>query len=414
MKTEFYSKNRKKFMEKLETGSAVVFFSGEAPKKTADEKYAYSPNRNFLYLTGISEQNIALYMEKTEEGHSETLFIFEYDELKAKWVGETVSPQKAENISGIGDIKYLPEFNRFIHTKIKTNGKTVFYFDLEKDSPEGGFGQGGRFAQKMKLEYPEVTVKDAYPIVCGLRVLKTKEEADTIKKAIEITGAGIGRIMQNAKPGMYEYELEAEFNYELKKSGVKDFAFKTILASGKNATVLHYDSNDSKIGKNDLVLLDLGAAWNYYSADISRTFPISGKFTKRQRQLYDIVLKAHSKVIDLIAPGVHFKALNEAVIELYAVELQKIGLIKSPEEVKKYYFHGVSHHLGLDTHDVGPRDTYLAEGMILTVEPGLYIAEEGIGIRIEDDVMVTNSGSKVLSKDIIRTADEIEEFMAKR
>jgi Xaa-Pro aminopeptidase len=211
---------------------------------------------------------------------------------------------------------------------------------------------------------------------------------------------------------MHEYELEAYFDFELKKSGVRDFAFKSIVASGKNGTVLHYSDNTDVMDDNSLVLCDLGAQWNYYNADITRTFPVNGKFTERQKQIYNIVLSGHDLIIDTIKAGIEFASLNETLKRYYAEELKKIGLIQTDDEVSKYYYHGVSHLLGLETHDVGRHNEgKLLEGMVLTVEPGLYIAEENIGIRIEDDVLVLKNGCEVLSKDIIRTVDEIEAYM---
>jgi Xaa-Pro aminopeptidase len=210
---------------------------------------------------------------------------------------------------------------------------------------------------------------------------------------------------------MMEYEVEANFDYVLKCFGVTDYAFKTIAASGVNATVLHYSQNNTKTQDGDLILFDLGAQWNYYNADITRTFPLSGKFTERQKEIYNIVLKAMDDTMAVIKPGVPFAKLNETTRASLAEGLKKIGLIKEDSELSKYYFHGVSHYLGLDTHDVGSRDTELKPGMVLTIEPGLYIEEEKIGIRIEDDVLVTEGGSENLAKDIIRTVEDIEKLM---
>jgi Xaa-Pro aminopeptidase len=254
---------------------------------------------------------------------------------------------------------------------------------------------------------------DAHPILAKLRQIKRPVEVENIKKAIEITGRGINAMLKNARAGMYEYEIEAYFDFELKRAGVKDFAFKSIAASGKNATVLHYSENNCKAADNDLILLDVGAQYGYYSGDITRTFPVNGKFTPRQRELYDIVLGGNRLIVDTIKPGIEFKSLNIKLKEYYAAELKKIGLIENADEVSKYYYHGVSHMLGLETHDVGRHNEGLLKaGMVLTVEPGLYIAEEGIGIRIEDDVLVTENGCEVLSPDIPRTAEEIEAVMA--
>jgi Xaa-Pro aminopeptidase len=219
-------------------------------------------------------------------------------------------------------------------------------------------------------------------------------------------------MMRHAKPGMMEYEFTAYFDFYLRMAGVTEHAFKTISASGKNAAVLHYTDNKDKTKDGDLILFDLGASWGYYAADISRTFPVNGKFSPRQKELYDIVLEAQRKVIGKIKHGLPFKELNEIVLEHYAKELKRIGLIKEKDEIAKYYYHRVSHHLGLDVHDPSRmKDELLKKGMVLTVEPGLYIAEEGIGIRIEDNVLVTENGCEVLSEDIPRTTDEIEELM---
>ena len=218
--------------------------------------------------------------------------------------------------------------------------------------------------------------------------------------------------MKNAKSGMMEYEIEAYYDYVLKKYGVKDKAFQTIAASGINGTTLHYINNNCKTGAEDLILIDAGAQWGYYNGDISRTFPVSGKFTERQKTVYNIVLKGQQLIIENIKPGVLYPELNEMLKEYYFTELKKLGHAKSKEDVFDYYFHGVSHFIGAQTHDVGDRGQKLRPGMIISVEPGLYIAEWGIGIRIEDDALVTENGCEILTKDMIKTVDEIESFMA--
>lgn len=399
-------------MGKIEPGSAVILFCGKAPKKTADEKYQFAPNRNFLYMTGIAEEQVIVYLERSGDDIKEALFIQRHDEVRAKWVGETIKPETASELSGITDIRFLDEFETFLHNKIVSGALTKLYFDLEKDSFQADYGPGGRYAQTIKTEYPQLTQGNIFPLICELRVIKDKAEVDEIRKAIEITKDGILNLWKNRRAGAYEHEMEAEFVYILKKNGVKDIAFQTICAGGKNAAVLHYVENDQIINDGELLLLDLGAQWNYYSADISRTFPINGKFTERQAELYQIVRLAMERVFAAIKPGLPFKRLNEIVRETYGEELVRIGLIKDPSEVSKYYFHGVSHYLGLDTHDVGSRDVELAPGMVITVEPGLYLAEEGIGIRIEDDVLVTEDGMENLSQAIPRDIEAIEACLA--
>ena len=413
MHKEVYAKHRRKLMESVEEDSAVILFSGEAPKKSADASYPFSPNRNFLYVTGIAEEGIILFMERVGDDIMETLFIHPYDELKAKWVGETIRSEEAEAVSGISDIRHLEEFEEFLHKKIH-RGRERIWLDLEKDSFAAVPGSGGVFARRLRSEYPQLWISNAYPLITALRVIKDPEEVAEIRQAISHTKDAILNLWAKARPGMKEYELEADFNYSLKKNGVKELAFPTICAAGRQATVLHYEDNDQVAQDGQMVLLDLGASHNHYCADISRTFPVNGRFTDRQKEIYTIVRLAMDRVFAAIKPGVPFQRLNEITRETYAAELKRIGLIADESEVSRYYFHGVSHYLGLDTHDVGSREIDLAPGMVLTVEPGLYIPEEGIGIRVEDDVLVTEDGMENLSIDIPRDIDEIEALIGIR
>lgn len=409
----FSMNNRKRIEETMKEDSVLILFAGTAPKKTADESYKFTPNRNFLYMTGIDEDHVVLVAKKTGGNIEESLFIKKRDELLVKWVGETISAEKAEELSGITDIRFLDTFQTYLNTLISKEDIQRVYMDLEKDGFDSLDTYSMTFAKILKDRFPQVKIANLYKEMSALRVRKDESEIRNIQKAIEITGEGILNILKNTKAGMKEYQLEAYYDFVLKTSGVKDFAFTTICAAGKNATVLHYVENSKAVEDGELVLLDLGAAFNYYSGDISRTFPVNGKFTPRQRTFYDIVLKAHDEVIRILKPGLPISDINKTVHEVYAKELKALGLIENDEEIRKYYFHNTSHHLGLDTHDVGRRDGLLEEGMVITVEPGLYIAEESIGIRLEDDVLITKDGAENLSKGIIITADEIEDFMKK-
>ena len=411
MNKKFFAKNRKNLFDRIQDNSVVIMFSGKAPKKSADEVYTFTPNRNFYYLTGLEEENIVLFLSKIKGVTEEKVFIHKADPVMEKWVGKTISKEEAKEKSGIEDVSYREDLEALIHRTVSGGIIDNIYLDLERDHWEDAATDSESFAAQLKSRYPYSVVKNVYHIITELRMIKSKEEIDEIKKAIEITWEGIQSAMKNTKPGMKECAVEAYFDFVLKTSGVKDFAFKTIAASGKNATVLHYVDNNSVIGDSDLLLMDLGAQLNYYNADITRTFPASGKFTERQKEIYNIVLKAQLETIKAIKPGVPFKEINLVTRRVLLEELSKVGLASTDEELFKHYYHGVSHYLGLDTHDVGSREVELKPGMILTVEPGLYIEEEAIGIRIEDDVVVTEDGCEVLSNYIIKTADEIEEFM---
>lgn len=412
MDKEFFENNRKKLYNVMEDNSIAVLFSGKAPKKLGDENYSFTPLRNFYYMTGLDRQNMTVVLYKKGNDCETTVFIERYDEVKAKWVGAVMLPDEVTDISGISNVAYLDEFDEIFSSFMFNKRIENVYMDFE-NRDFITVGDAFNLSDRINKNYPYIKFINVHNIIAEFRMIKENCEIEKIEKAINITKKGIYAMMANSKAGMMEYEIEAYFDFELKRNGVKDFAFKSIAASGKNGTVLHYSDNNCKTRDNDLILFDVGAQWGYYNGDITRTFPVNGKFTPRQKEIYNIVLEGQRKVIEAIKPGLEFKRLNEILKEHYAVELKKIGLISSDEEVSKYYYHGVSHMLGLETHDVGRHNEgLLEEGMVFTVEPGLYIAEEEIGIRIEDNIVVTSDGCRVLSKDIIRTVDEIESFMA--
>lgn len=412
MNKDFFKKNRLKLSMELVNGSILIMFAGKAPKKSNDYNYKFTPNRNFYYLCGIDEEHINLVVIKDRNGNiEERLYIREYDEKRAKWVGKSISVDKAKKVSGIDDIRYIDNFKSDLNSLISTKNLTHIYLDLEKDSYEDNLTPNGFFSKDLKERYSQVYVHNVYPKLCILRMCKEKEEVKKIKIAIDKTRLGIESMMKNAKPGIMEYQLESYFDFELKNNGVKDFSFPSIIASGQNGTILHYEDNNCEIEDNSLVLCDVGAAWNYYHGDITRTFPINGKFTERQKQIYNVVLNAELETIKALRPGHTFISINEVTKKALADGLIELGIMKDESELSNYYYHQVSHHLGLDTHDVEDYDAPFEEGMVLTVEPGLYLSEEGIGIRIEDDVVITKDGCKVLSEGIIKTIEDIEAFM---
>ena len=413
MKKELFAKNRKKLWDKLEKDSITLIFAGDAPYKSGDEKYAFTPNRNFYYLTGIDRAKMIFMLVKRDGKIEETLFIEKNDPVMARWIGEKMSEDEAKESSGIDRVMFLEEFEETFGLILDRSKIDSLYLDLERQEFHSCPSTSQRFAKVAMERYPYLSIKNIYHEIASFRLIKSKEEIELIREAINITDKGIKELMKNSKAGMKEYELEAYFDFTLRSSGVTEYAFHTIAASGKNATVLHYNENKSKLEDGSLVLFDLGAQYKYYNADISRTFPVNGKFTERQKQVYNIVLKAQEAVTAMARPGILFSTLNETAKKILIEGCKEIGLIKEDSEISKYYFHGVSHYLGLDTHDVGRRDLELKPGMVLTNEPGLYIEEESMGIRIEDDLLITEDGCENLSKQIIKTVEEIEGFMAK-
>ncbi|WP_294153306.1 aminopeptidase P family protein [uncultured Clostridium sp.] len=413
MDKKVYSEHRKALMNKIDNNSLIILFAGSAPKKTGDEVYQFTPDRNFYYLTGISEENHIVVLSKFNNEVSEKLFLKEIDLAKEMWNGKTLRDSEAKEISGIEDSVYMNEFYWYLNRLIKGADEVNLYLDLDRQSYEEEDSSGNKFANMIKDKYPQIAIKNISSKITLLRMIKSDEEVKEIQKAIDITIDGVKSLMKNAKAGMKEYELEAYFDFACKTKGVKDLAFRTIAAVGKNATTLHYVDNNSEITDKDLILFDLGAQWNYYNADITRTFPVSGTFTERQKEVYESVLRVNKAVIEKIKPGVVYKELNAWATDLIAEECIKLGIIKEKKEVSKYYWHSIGHNLGLDTHDLEPqgRNFVFDEGMVFTVEPGIYIGEEGIGIRIEDDILVTADGCRVLTREMIKEIKDIEDFM---
>lgn len=413
MNKDFYISTRKKIMNSIEDNSLFILFSGTSPHKSADADYDFIVNKNFFYTAGIEREKFILLIEKRNKEIKEILFIDKVSLLEEKWTGFRMKEDEAKSISGIENIKPVDGFYDYLNTILFNDSFANIYLDLERRGWDSDDTKAFKLAKDISVRYPHIKINNSYNIIVKSRMVKAEYEIEMIKKAIEITNQGIKKMLENSKPGMMEYQLEAYFDFELKTLGAKRHAFNTIAASGKNAIVLHYVENNCKMSDGELILFDLGAEYNNYCADISRTFPVNGRFTERQKEIYNIVLKSQLETIKAVKPGLPFKELNNVTKKVLIEECKRIGLINADEEITKYYYHGVSHYLGLDTHDVGDREAILEPGMILTIEPGLYIEEEGLGIRIEDNVVVTEDGCENLSKDIIKTVEEIEAFMNK-
>ncbi|WP_010294169.1 aminopeptidase P family protein [Clostridium senegalense] len=414
MNKEFFKRNRKELLGGLSDNSITVLFSGDSPFKSADYKYRFEPSRNFYYITGFEREN-AIYMVLKENGKIiEHFYIERQDPEMIKWIGKKPTIEESKEITGIENVKYNDQFKEDFSRigRVTSCCYETVYLDLEKREYDSMPTKSNEFAIELMKKYPYLKVKNVYGKIAELRVVKKPEEIELIKKAIEITKEGIYSIFKNSKEEISECELEAHFDYELRKRGIRHTAFDTIIGSGINGTILHYVENNCKIEKNSLVLLDLGAQYKLYNGDISRTFPANGKFTERQKEVYNAVLSAMKKVEATAKAGIKMSDLEKVAMDELGNGCVKLGLIKDKSEVRKYYFHSIGHYLGLDTHDVGSYDRVLEEGTVITNEPGIYIEEEGIGVRIEDDLLITKEGCINLSKDIIKEVEEIEEFMA--
>ena len=413
-----FEQRRQNYFKEVKDLSISFLFSGVAPQKSNDQNYHFSVNRSFFYLTGIKQQNVVLMMVKGNDKTDSFIFIEKIDPVKALWDGAGLTFEEASQKAEIPleNVKDITELESFLNGLLSTNRRAVYgmissvYLDLERQTELSLPTKAHMFADQLKSKYQYLDIKTNQLILAELRTVKDAYEIEQVKKAVEITKTGISRIMREMKPGLFEYELQAEYNYVLNKHRTTP-SFDTIAASGKNATVLHYIDNDSKIPNDSLVLFDLGVDYDYYCSDVTRTIPANGKFTKRQKEIYEIVLEANKKAIEWLRPGKTIKEFNDYGKQILIDGAKKLGLIKEDSEISKYYYHSLGHYLGLDVHDVGNYSKPIPEGALITVEPGLYIAEEGIGIRIEDDVVVTKDGAINLTKEIIKEVADIEAFM---
>jgi len=414
---EFVSAARAKVTEKLPNNSVTILLSDYV---IDDMKYLYTPNRNFYYLTGIDRENFILMIIKSDDEVEEYLFANEVPAVD-KWTGKMLTTDLAKTYSNIEEVKVLDTFDTVLNRQITNKNIENVYVDLgnyeiddiliKSEDSNSKLTRSELFALKLSNEHPNIRIRNVAYDINELRTIKMPEEIEFIQNAIALTGEGINAIMEYAEPDMMEYQLESYFNFRLDSLGVKEYAFPTIAASGQNATILHYIDNDQKSLDGDLVLFDLGASFGYYSADISRTIPVNGVFSDRQEELYNIVLKSQLATIEAVKPGVTMKELSKISRDVMANELMSIGVIKNYDGVYEVYPHGISHSLGLDTHDPLSYSEPLRPGMIITVEPGLYLDDEGIGIRIEDDILVIEGGYLNLSEGIIKTVEDIEAYM---
>ena len=411
MDRKFLSENRRRVAAPMTGDDAMLFFSGEGVRKSADENFPFFTNRNFLYLTGINQEQSALLLQKKGDLISECLFVTKPDFEQEIWTGRRFTEEEIHEISGVTGIEDINNLGRTLDRLFSSQQVMTLWLCFDSLAPERGFDIEREFAKQIQNRHPHVVIKNSYPLLAGMRKIKAPEEIDAIRKAMQITGAGIRRMMRVAKPGMMEYELEAEFNAELAAHGQRRTAFPSIIAGGERIFYLHYTTPMSAFADGELILSDVGAAYAEYCTDISRVFPANGRFREKQAQLYRVAYAANRAVMEQVRPGVFFPQLNRTCREVSFEGLKALGLLNDLTEISRYVWHGTVHHVGLDTHDVGGYEEPMAENMVFTVDAGIYVREWGMGLRIEDNVLVTPDGCENLSAAIPATIEEIESFM---
>jgi Xaa-Pro aminopeptidase len=404
---------RQRFYSHLKQNEALILFAGSAPRKTADAKYPFFANRNFYYLTGILQAE-SVFMAINHGGEiEELLFIHPKDPMAERWHGYRISHPEAIEQSGIEDVRNLEEFDPLLNGLLNSGEISALWYDFDKFDDGVAQAPQNRHSVSMRSSHPSMALKDAYPLICAARTIKDAVEIERIREAMSITRDGIHAMMKAVKPGMREYQLEAVFNKVLADAGVREPAFANIISGGRNNFYIHYEEPVGTLQDGDLVLTDVGATKNQYVSDISRAFPVNGRFTAEQKEVYLIALKVNKELMGLLVPGqVSFEDIEAHARRRVGEELIAAGYLGKDEDVGKYYWHRGTHHIGLDVHDVGPKGNPIEPGMVFTIDVGIYIEDKNIGFRVEDNVVITENGYEHLSSGIVREIEDIEAMMA--
>jgi len=421
--SKLFVKNRAKFAKKMKPNSLAIFNSNDIYPVSADSTLPFAQHRDIFYLSGVDQEEsvLVLYPDAPKEEHKEILFLKETNEHIAVWEGEKLTKEMAFTTAGIKSVFWLQDMDKVLF-EIMTQAENVYVntnehyrANVETETREA------RFVKKLKDQYPGHTYFRSQPILQRLRSIKEPEEIALIQQACDITEKGFKRILGFVKPGVWEHEIEAEFTHEFIRNRANGFAYTPIIASGNNANVLHYILNNNKCNEGEIILMDVGASYANYASDMTRMVPVSGKFSERQKEVYNAILRVKDAAANMLVPGTIWADYHIEVGKLMTEELVGLGLITREDikkedakwpAYKKYFMHGTSHHMGLDTHDYGILTEPMQAGMVFTVEPGIYIPEEGFGIRIEDDYVIQEKGEPVnLMAGIPITVEEIEALM---
>lgn len=421
---EIFIQNRKRFIAKMEKNSIAIFNSNDELPMNGDAVHNFVQNSDLLWLCGIDQQEtmVILFPDNPDPKYREVLVLIRPNELREKWNGHQLRAHEGENISGMKTIVWLDTLDGLLQQWIHL-ANTIYLNTNENDRKANELQvRDYRYAAEMRNRYPLHTYRRSAKIMKELRAIKTPLEIEVVQKAIDITDNTFRRLLQFIKPGVMEYEIDAEIWHSFLSQRATGPGYGSIIASGDNARTLHYVDNNQECKDGDLILMDFGASYGNYNADLSRTIPVNGKFTKRQKQVYNACLHLHQYCASILKPGISINDYTEKVADEATVVFQKIGLLtrseiknEDPENraYRKYLYHGISHHLGIDVHDLGTKTEPIKAGMLFTIEPGIYIEEEKMGVRIENNFWITKNGNKDLMKNIPITVEEIESLMKK-
>jgi Xaa-Pro aminopeptidase len=423
LSADFYKGTRDRLAKEVCEGSLVIIHANDVYPTNADGTLAHHQNANLFYVTGIDQEESVLVMSIGKNGeHHDTLLLRETNETIAIWEGARLSKDEASALSGIEDVRWTDEYDTLL-SQCVPSAKLVWLEENQHPRCTNPVQtRNARKALALKKAYPSAKIENIYPILGEMRLIKQPEEIEQLKVACQITGEGYRELLSYIKPGMGEWEVEAKLSYEYLKRGARKFSFLPIIASGDSTCVLHYIVNDKVCKDGDLVLLDIGAEYGNYNGDMTRTIPVNGKYSPRQRAVYDAVLRTHNYAKSIMRPGTPKTEYERLVRVFVGHELVKLGLLtekdladnpNDPPAVRRYFMHGCSHSLGLDVHDVGNSQPTFKANMVFTVEPGIYIREEGIGIRLETDVLIGEESNTDLLDGVPLDPDEIERLMSK-
>jgi len=411
MDKAFFTRNRETLYRTIPDSTLLVICSGGFSHRSADEDYRFFANRNFVYLTGIEDPDCIILARRIYGKLHETLFIQDPDPEVEKWTGRRITVAEAAEVSGISDIAMRSTFDTVFHKLANDTYFTDIHLCLEANKGQERTDQNHLFHREVLKNYANLNIRNAFNQIASQRMIKGPDELAAIDKAIAITKEGILRMMAASKNASTEMDLFAEFMYVIHKHGAVESAFKPIISCGANNFFLHYDTPSGKLTDGELCLVDVGAKVDFCNVDISRVFPRNGLFTEKQKTVYNISLEVNDEITETIKPGMFFRDINELNRKLTLPRLRAEGLLTDMADIERYVWHRCSHHIGFDVHDVGSYEKPLAEGMFFSMDTGIYIREWGIGMRIEDDVLMTAGGLKRVSSSIPRTVAEIEAAM---